>query len=107
VKGPHEECRFSLTHGLERLLLCEGGEWGTIVPHGLLTIVDAIVPDGWHTTAAALVERTNIFLRPQWYQNVKFNYQLLVLLLAGRGRCPPRYGNNDANQITSLSIRRF
>jgi hypothetical protein len=27
----------------------------------------------------------------------KNGYRLLVSLLPGRGRCPPRYGNNDVN----------
>jgi hypothetical protein len=51
VKRPHVECGFKLTRGSKRLLLLmyEGGERGTIVPHGLHTIADAIVPDGWHT----------------------------------------------------------
>jgi hypothetical protein len=51
VKRPHVECGFRLTCGLKRLLLLmyEGWERGTIVPHGLHTIADAIVPDGWHT----------------------------------------------------------
>jgi hypothetical protein len=49
-----------------RLLLYEGGERGTVVPHGLQTIADAIVPDGWYTTIAALVEFTGIFLPPSF-----------------------------------------
>jgi hypothetical protein len=64
VQGPHEECEFRLTCGLKRLLLYEGGERGTIVPHGLHTIADAMVPDGWDTTVAALVEFTCILPPP-------------------------------------------
>jgi hypothetical protein len=41
VKGPHEECEFGLTCGLDKLLLYEGGERGTGVP------------DGWYTMIAA------------------------------------------------------
>jgi hypothetical protein len=29
-----------------------------VVPHVLHTIADAVVPDGWHTAVAALVEFT-------------------------------------------------
>jgi hypothetical protein len=28
-------------------------EWGTTISHGLHTIPDAMVPDGWHKTVAA------------------------------------------------------
>jgi hypothetical protein len=49
---------------LKRLLLYEGEEGGTRVPHGLNTIADSIVPIGWRTTVAALVEFTGIFLLP-------------------------------------------
>jgi hypothetical protein len=53
------------------LLLYEGGERGTIVPHGLHTIAEAIVPDDWHTTVAAWVEFIGIFLPPSFYREVK------------------------------------
>jgi hypothetical protein len=73
----------------------------------MYTLADAIVPDGWHTTVAALVEFTGIFLPPSIHRDVKQNYWLLVPLLAGRGRCPPGYGNNDVNRnhhpLASLS----
>jgi hypothetical protein len=68
VKGPHEECGFRLTCTFKRLLLNEGGERGTILSHGLHKIADAIVPDGWHKTIAALGEFTGIFL-PQSQEN--------------------------------------
>jgi hypothetical protein len=51
-----------LQYGLKGLLLYEGGERGTIVPRGLQIIVDTIVPDGWQTIVAALVELTGNFL---------------------------------------------
>jgi sugar phosphate isomerase/epimerase len=60
---------------------------------------DATVPDRWHTTLAALVEFTGIFLPLSFYRNVKDNYRLLVPLLAGCGRCPPGYGKIDVNLI--------
>jgi hypothetical protein len=69
--GPHAECGFRLRCGLKRLLRYEGGERGTIVPHGLHTLADAIVRDGWHTTFAALVEFTGVFLPPSFYRDVK------------------------------------
>jgi hypothetical protein len=46
VKGPHEECGFLLTWGFKPLLMYVGGERGTIVPYGLHTIADTIVPHG-------------------------------------------------------------
>jgi hypothetical protein len=52
---------------------------------------------GWHTTVAALIKFTGIFLPPFFSRDVKQNYWLLILLLAGRGRCPPWYGNNDVS----------
>jgi hypothetical protein len=78
----------------------EGGERGTNVPHGLHTIADAIVADGWHTTVAALVESTGIFLAQSFYRDFEDKCRLLVPLLAaaGRGRGPPGYGNNDIKQ---------
>jgi hypothetical protein len=88
---------FRLTCGLKRLFLYEGGERGTNVPHGLHTLTDTIVPDGWRTTVAALVEFTGIFLPPPFYRDAKQNYWLLVPLLAGSGRYPPGYGNSGVN----------
>jgi hypothetical protein len=85
VKGPHEECGFRLTYGLKRSLLCEGGDRGTILPHGLHTTSDAMAPDGWHTTVAALVDLTGIFLPPSSYGDAKYKYRLLAPLLAERG----------------------
>jgi hypothetical protein len=72
---------------------------GHNAPHGLLTIADAIVPDGWHTTGAALVEFTGIFLPPHLFWDVTWKYAFLVPLLAGFDRCPPEYGNNDVNLL--------
>jgi hypothetical protein len=66
MKGQHAECGFRLTCGLRRLLLYEGGERGTIASHGLHTLAAAIVPDGWQTTGAALIEFTGIFLPPSF-----------------------------------------
>jgi hypothetical protein len=60
--GPHEGRWFRLTCGFKNLLLYEGGGRGTVVLHGFHKIADAIVPDGCHTTIAALVELTGIFL---------------------------------------------
>jgi hypothetical protein len=54
-----------------------GGEMGTLVPHGLHTIV-------------ALVEFEGIFLPPSFYRDVEDIFRL-VPLLARRGRCPPEY----------------
>jgi hypothetical protein len=51
---------MSLTLCLKMLLQCEGGERGSIEPHGLHTIVNRVVPDGWHTTVAALIEFTGM-----------------------------------------------
>jgi hypothetical protein len=48
--------------GLKRLLLYVGRAKDTIVPRGLPTLADAIVPDSWRTIVAALVEFTGIFL---------------------------------------------
>jgi hypothetical protein len=48
-----------------------------------------------------LVEFTGIFLPLSFDWEVKQNNWLLVPLLAGRGRCPPEYGNNYVNQIKS------
>jgi hypothetical protein len=70
-KSPHEECGFRRTRGFNMLLLYEGGERGTIVPHGLHTIAEAIVPDGSHTMVAAWVEIIGIFLPPSIYWDVK------------------------------------
>jgi hypothetical protein len=70
VRGMYVECRFWLTCG-KRLLLYKGGEKGTSVPHGLHTIEDAIVPDGWHRIVAALVEFTGAFLPPSFDKNGK------------------------------------
>jgi hypothetical protein len=71
VKGPHNKCGFRLKCGFKELLLYEGGERVTIAPYGLHAIADAIVPDCWHTTVAALVEITGIFLPPSFCQDVK------------------------------------
>jgi hypothetical protein len=76
----------------------KGGERATIAPHGLHIIVEAIVPDGWHTTVAALVEFSGIFLPPSFNGDVKQDYWSLVPLLAEHGRCPPWYDNNDVNR---------
>jgi hypothetical protein len=62
VKGLHEACGFRLTCGSMWWLLYEGGERGTNVPCGVHMIVDALVPNGWYTTVAAMVEFTGIFL---------------------------------------------
>jgi hypothetical protein len=70
--------------GLKRLLLYEGGKGGTISPNGLHTMADAIVPDGWHTPAAVLVEFSGIFLSAD-YRDLNENHWSLVLLLACRG----------------------
>jgi hypothetical protein len=80
--SPHEECGFRLKCGLKKLLLYEGEESSTTVPHGLHTIADAIVPDGWHTTVAALVEFTAIFLSPSFYGDSKKKYRMPIPLLA-------------------------
>jgi hypothetical protein len=58
VKGLHEECVYRLTRGLETLLLNVGGGRGTIVP------------DGWHTIFAALIEFEDIFLLPSFYRDL-------------------------------------
>jgi hypothetical protein len=58
VKGLHEECGFRLTFGLEKLLLNVGRGRGTIVP------------DGWHTIFAALIELEDIFLLPSSYRDL-------------------------------------
>jgi hypothetical protein len=52
------------------MLLCVGGERGTIVRHGLLTIEDTVVPDGCHAIGAALVEFASIFLPPSFCQGM-------------------------------------
>jgi hypothetical protein len=74
--------------------LKEGGEKGTNIPHGLHITIDAIAPDGCHKIGAALVEFSGI-PRLSLCKAAEYNYQLLVPLLAGRGPCPPSYGNND------------
>jgi hypothetical protein len=71
---------------LERFLLYEGGERGTIVPHGLHTLAVATVPDGWHTTVAALVEFTGIFLPTSFYRDLK--KELLVVCSPACGAWP-------------------
>jgi hypothetical protein len=77
-----------------------GGEKGTIVPYGLCTIADTAVPDGWHTTLAALVELTDTFLLLSLNQAAKQNYQLLVPMLAGLARAsPPGYGNRGVDLL--------
>jgi hypothetical protein len=48
--------------GLQRSLLYGRGEKCTIVPHGLHTIVNAFVPDGWHAIVAASIKFTGILL---------------------------------------------
>jgi hypothetical protein len=48
---------------------------------------------------AVLVEFTGIFLPSSYHWRVKQNNSLLFYLLAGRGRCPPRYWKNDANLL--------
>jgi hypothetical protein len=82
VKGPYKEWRFRLTCGSIKLLLYEGGERGSLVPPALLTIADAIVPDGWPTVVLALVEfcydTTLIFLE----------YEIVAM---GRRSIPPGY----------------
>jgi hypothetical protein len=53
------------------MLLYEGGEGGTIAPHGLHRVADAIVLDGWLTTVAAMVAFAGIFLPPSFYRDGK------------------------------------
>jgi hypothetical protein len=48
--------------------------------HGVHTISNAIVPDGRHTTVAALVEFIGIFLPPSFYQDTKANDRFLPCL---------------------------
>jgi hypothetical protein len=61
-----------------------------------------IVPDGWHAPGAALVECTSIFLPPSFYGDVEKKLQIAATpYYAGRGRCLPRYGHNDVNQVKS------
>jgi hypothetical protein len=69
---------------LEMLLLCEGGEGGAIVPQDLPTNANAIVPDGWHSTAAALAEFTSIFLPRSNYQDIKQTTDSLFPWLQGK-----------------------
>jgi hypothetical protein len=51
------------------MLLYEGGEGGTIAPHGLYRVADATVPDGWLTTVAAMVAFAGIFMPPSFYRD--------------------------------------
>jgi hypothetical protein len=70
VKGPHEEGRFRLTCCLTLFVPYGGGEEGTIVPHG------------WHTIVAAMVELIIFIFLLLLTRTLKKIYPLLVLLLA-------------------------
>jgi hypothetical protein len=54
VKGPPQRVWVQAGMWLKGLLLYVGGERGTIVPHALPTLADAILLDGWRTFVAAL-----------------------------------------------------
>jgi hypothetical protein len=67
--SPLQPGGFRLTFGLQRLLMDERGERGTLVSHGLHTVVDAVVPDGWHTTVSTLLEFTSTLPLPSIYRD--------------------------------------
>jgi hypothetical protein len=68
--------------------------------YGLHTILDTIVPKGWHTIVAPLVQFGCAFLLLTCYHEDKQNCQLLVLLrLAERGQCPHEYGRANVTFI--------
>jgi hypothetical protein len=95
-KGPHEECGFRLTCGLEQLLLHEG-ERGTSVPLDLCT---------WFAYAIVLMVGTQLLLL--WlnvqastchgpFIGMQNTLSVACSLLERRGRCPLGCGNSDAN----------
>jgi hypothetical protein len=61
-----------------------------------------IVPHGGHTTLAALVEFTGIFLPPSFYQDVKIKVLVAWSTASRAWPMPSWVWQNYANQITHI-----
>jgi hypothetical protein len=62
-------CRLAAV--ADALLVMVNSDLLHLLLHGYHTIADAIVPDGWHTSMATLVECTGIFLPPSFHRDVE------------------------------------
>jgi hypothetical protein len=101
-KGPHEKATLFMHSGYYVALL---GCW--CVKQEVGAQLHLVVCAQLHPQVCLIVG-TNLFLlwlnskapschRP-FNRNIESDHPLLVPLLAGSGRCPPEYGNNDVNQ---------
>jgi hypothetical protein len=66
-------------------------------------LIVLIVPHGWHTTLAALVEFTGIFLPPSFYLDVKIKVLVASSTASRTWPMPSWVRQNYANQITHIN----